>query len=377
MRLSIRTEHCDLHLLDLCFRDLRVADNKAIDRLATSIGRSGQLTPVVAVAQQADRRVVIDGYRRIEALQQLGKDTCVVELWECEVSQALLLTLARVQSRRWEAIEEACVIRELIDQFGCSQREVAQQTGRDVSWVSRRLALLTGLSDEVLTSVQGGELSTWAASRIVAPLARANSKHAQQLLEAHRKEPLSTRDLSRWYQHYQQANRSQREKMAANPNLFLQALSAGEQKQQDDRLGSGPEGAWLQDLATVRRMLRRLVRQVPTLFATAQDKAEQARLSHALDQAKAAFNALDETVRRHHAANQNTTSHPRPERKRTLHPKDQHNPEGIAQGDPAGTEKTGADPAFKKAADHIAAARAVLDIQGKRGADPGSAEQRT
>jgi len=377
MMFSIRTETCDLHRLELCFQELRVRNSKAIDLLATSIGRSEQLTPVVAVAREEERLTLIDGYRRIEALQQLGRDTCVVEIWECEVPQALLLTLARAQSRHWEAIEEAGVIRELIDQFGCSQREVAQQTGRDVSWVSRRLALVTELSDELLATIQSGEISTWAASRIVAPLARANSEHAQQLLEAHRKDPLSTRDLNLWYQKYQQANTSQREKMAADPGLFLRALAAGEQKQQDDQLGSGPEGMWLQDLATVRRILRRLVRQVPTLFSTSQDKAEQVRLKHAFDQAKEAFTSLDETVRRHYAANKNTTSHPRPERKRAVHSQDQHNPESIAQGDPARTEKNRADSPLKPAADHIAAARAVLEVPRQRGADSGAAEKRT
>ena len=377
MTLSIRTETCDLHRLELCFRELRVRNSKAVDLLATSIGRSGQLTPVVAVAQEEDRLTLVDGYRRIEALQQLGRDTCVVEIWECEVSKALLLTLARAQARHWEAIEEAGVIRELIDQFGCSQREVAHQTGRDVSWVSRRLALVTDLSDELLATIQSGEISTWAASRIVAPLARANSEHAQQLLEAHRKEPLSTRDMNLWYQKYQQANTSQRDTMAADPGLFLRALAAGEQKQQDDQLGSGPEGVWLQDLATVRRMLRRLTRQVPTLFSATQNKAEQARLKHAFDQAKEALTSLDETVRRHYAANQNATSHPRPERKRALHPHDQHDAESIAKGDPAGTEKNRADPAFKPAADHIAAARAVLEVPRQRGADSGRAEKRT
>ena len=377
MMFSIRTESCDLHRLDLCFRELRVHNSKAIDLLVTSIGRSGQLMPAVAVAQEAKWLTLIDGYRRIEALQQLGRDTCVVEIWECEVSQALLLTLARAQARHWEAIEEAGVIRELIDQFGCSQREVAQQTGRDVSWVSRRLALLTDLSDELLQTIQTGEISTWAASRIVAPLARANSAHAQQLLEAHRKEPLSTRDLNLWYQKYQQANRSQRDTMAADPGLFLRALAATDQQQQDDQLSSGPEGAWLQDLATVRRMLRRLVRQVPTLFAAVQDKAEQARLKHAFDQAKEALTSLDETIRRHYAANQNSTSHPRPKRKRTLHSKHQQGAESIAQSDSAGSEKNRADPAFKPAADHIAAARAVLEVPRQRGADSGAAEKRT
>jgi len=41
MMFSIRTETCDLHRLELCFRELRVHNSKATDLLATSIGRSG------------------------------------------------------------------------------------------------------------------------------------------------------------------------------------------------------------------------------------------------------------------------------------------------------------------------------------------------
>ncbi|MBK7003335.1 MAG: hypothetical protein IPH35_26530 [Rhodoferax sp.] len=42
-------------------------------------------------------------------------------------------------------MEEAPVLRELIDSLGLSQREAARQCARDVSWAHRRLVLLGAL----------------------------------------------------------------------------------------------------------------------------------------------------------------------------------------------------------------------------------------
>ena len=134
-----QTLEADLHRLDLRFASLRVRQPRAVERLARSIEHSGQLMPVVAVGEQEHRWVLIDGYLRIEALRRLSRDTARVELWECPLAQALLLVLVRVQGRAWEAIEEGAVIRELVGPCGLSRREVAHRTGRDVSWVSRRL----------------------------------------------------------------------------------------------------------------------------------------------------------------------------------------------------------------------------------------------
>jgi len=103
--------------------------------------------------------------------------------------------------------------------------------GRDASWISRRLQLLSGLPDAALTAVRDGTLSSWAASRIVAPLARANTEHADQLLEALADAPLSTRELRCWFEHYQKAFRSARDHMVSRPHLFIDALrETGEQR---------------------------------------------------------------------------------------------------------------------------------------------------
>ena len=291
---GIQTLEADLHRLDLRFASLRVRQPRAVERLARSIEHSGQLMPVVAVEEQA-RWVLIDGYLRIEALRRLSRDTARVELWECPLAQALLLVLVRVQGRAWEAIEEGAVIRELVGQCGLSRREVARQTGRDASWVSRRLTLVEDLPEAVFAAVCAGELSTWAAVRVLAPLARANTEQAQTLLAALQREPLSTRELRAWYQHYRKANRRQRERMLAQPHLFCQALQANTREQQARALRAGPEGAWLVEVQRIGQRLRGLGKQIPLVFAAAQSAA----LRLAWVELKAVVCDLDEALARY------------------------------------------------------------------------------
>jgi ParB-like chromosome segregation protein Spo0J len=293
---GIQTLEADLHRLDLRFSSLRVRQPRAVERLARSIAHNGQLMPVVAVHEKRTAPwVLIDGYQRIEALRRLSRDTARVELWECPLAQALLLVLVRVQGRTWAAIEEGAVIRELVGPCGLSRREVARQTGRDVSWVSRRLTLLEELPEAVFAAVCAGELSTWAAVRVLAPLARANTEQAQILLAALQRDPLSTRQLRAWYQHYQRANRQQRERLLAQPQLFCQALQANAREQQAQALRAGPEGAWLAELKRLTHRLRRLGKQIPLVFAA----GDSAALHLAWEELKALVCDLDEALARY------------------------------------------------------------------------------
>lgn len=290
-----QTLEADLHRLDLRFAALRIRQPRVAERLARSIEQDGQLVPVVAVAE-ADRWVLVDGYLRIEALRRLARDTARVDLWECPLAQALLVVLIQVQGRTWEAIEEGAVIRELITRFDLPQREVARQTGRDVSWVNRRLSLVQALPEALLSAICRGELSPWAASRVLAPLARANNAHAQTLLSALQRDPLSTRELHTWYQHYQRANQQQRQRMLAQPRLFCQALQAQAWEREASALRAGPEGAWLAELKRLTQHLRRLHEQVPRVFAGAPSEVP---LQQAWQEMKALFQALDETLARY------------------------------------------------------------------------------
>lgn len=259
-------QEVDLHRLDLRFDQVRVLDPRAVEQLARSIEQSGQLIACVAVPEQASQRLIlVDGYRRIAALRRLRRDTAWVESWACDLAQALLSVLARAHGRPLAAIEEALLLRELVHSQGLSQHEVARRTGRDVSWVSRRLQLVCAVPDSVLAALRNGSVSTWAATRVLAPLARANTEHAAQLLEALDSTPLSTRELERWFQHYQSSARATRERLVAHPQLFLQSLHARDEQRADQRLRDGPEGRCAADVGQLLRLITQLRQRLPEL----------------------------------------------------------------------------------------------------------------
>lgn len=264
--------HClelDLHRLDLRFAGSRLVEPRAVARMAQSIERCGQIVPCIVVAASggagAEALVLVDGYRRVAALHRLGRDTASVEQWGCDLTEALLGVLARNQDRRFAIIEEALLLRELVQGLGLSQHAVAQRCGRDVSWISRRLHLLSGLPDAALAAVRGGTLSSWAANRVVAPLARANTEHAARLLAALTATPLTTRELQCWFEHYQQAARGVRERMVSQPRLFLDAVQANQARRAGERLHGGPEGECISDLRCLEAVIARLRKRVATL----------------------------------------------------------------------------------------------------------------
>lgn len=285
----------DLHRLELRFAAARLLEPQAVASLARSIEQSGQLIACIAVPEAgSERLVLVDGYRRILALRRLGRDTAWVEAWGCDLAQALLTVLARAGARPFAALEEALLLRELVHGQGLSAREVARRSGRDVSWVSRRLELVCGLPERVFAAVRQGEVSTWAATRVLAPLARANTDHAGQLLTALAAAPLSTRELQTWFQHYQNTPQAARERMVAHPRLFIQTLRAQAEQRADRRLREGPEG---QCAATVRQ-LHALSQRLGACLAALPPPTLPVDLRRALTHLRAALAALQSDLAR-------------------------------------------------------------------------------
>jgi len=263
----------ELHRLQLRFADTRVREPRVIEALSRSIEDCGQLVACIAVSESSagesaseQRLTLLDGYRRVAALRRLNCDLARVHIWNCDVAHGLLAVLAGSHARAYAPIEQALLLRELRT-FGLSQQEIARRSGRDVSWVSRRLQLLSQLPDNVLAAVRAGTLSCWAATRVFSPLARANSEHAEALLAAAREHALSTRELRAWLEHYQRASRGVRERMLQHPKLFLQAQQAQQQEPCVEALRAGPEGQCLQDLHRLRWLIKRVRERLRGLHA--------------------------------------------------------------------------------------------------------------
>ena len=70
------------------------------------------------LAPSSSNALLIDGYRRVKALKRLGADTALVQCWHCPVGPALAQMLAHSFSRAFDPMEEALMLRELIDSLG-------------------------------------------------------------------------------------------------------------------------------------------------------------------------------------------------------------------------------------------------------------------
>lgn len=268
----------ELRQLQLRFAAARVHDERAVRRLMQSIDACGQLVACEAVREavrEADSDavrdeardgdtawVLIDGYRRVAALRRLGRDTAPVQCRSGSVAQALAQRLACAQPRGLVAIGQALLLRELVEGQRLSQGEAARECGREPSWVQRRLLLLAPLPEGVLDAVRAGELSSWAAARVFAPLARANAEHARRLLAGSRGQALSTRELQLWFTHYQRAQRREREHMVDHPRLLLDSLAECDQAHAAKRLAAGPEGQAVADLGHLQALAERARRHL-------------------------------------------------------------------------------------------------------------------
>ena len=284
--------------LDLRYAHTRIHNPGIISSLANSIEHSGQLNPVITLKQSDSVFVLLDGYLRIAALKRCGRDTALAHVWHLKETEALIMVIVNNLGRRWKPLEQACLIRELQDRHKLPQVKIASMLGRNRSWVSRRISLVSSLPEEILELVLSGHIFTWAATRVLAPLARANKEHARILTENMAKEHISTRDLATFFRHYQKANRTQREKMVKHPALFIKALHCAEEENQATSLKEGPEGRWINDLRLAGHMLRRLIKQVPFVIYRGQSTLDRRTLITAFEDLKALMVSLEKEIRR-------------------------------------------------------------------------------
>ena len=159
---TIERQTLEPHQLERRFATLRLPEPKRLAALERSLAHAGQLQPLIALPTDGPTSgsapfVLLDGYRRLEALGRLERDTAQVAIWHCPVADALPRVLAQGHARAWAPVEEALMLRALATDYGLSQHELARRTGRDVSWVNRRLKLLSTLSE------------TGSSARYVAP----------------------------------------------------------------------------------------------------------------------------------------------------------------------------------------------------------------
>src|SRR5471030_3137022 len=213
----------EFHQLDRRWEHLRVRHAARQRRLLASLAESGQQTPIVVVAAegQADRYVVIDGYKRIVAVEQLGRDTVEAVAWPMSEAAAVVLDRSLRLSEHETALEVGWLLAELEQRFGYSLDELARRFDRSVSWVSRRLALVELLPEAIQQQVREGKLAAQVAMKYLVPVARVSADDCTRMSAAFVAHRCDTRQAGQLYTAWRKGTRAVRERILAEPELFL------------------------------------------------------------------------------------------------------------------------------------------------------------
>lgn len=280
----------ELHQLDLRYAALRRCDGRRERALLSSLSEVGQQAPVVVVEGEAGRYVLVDGYKRVRALQRLHRDTVSAIAWALAEPEALLLERLMRMAEGDSALEQGWLLRELHQRFGLSAVELARRFDKSPSWVSRRLALVGELPEAIQELVRKGELAAHAAMKHLVPLARANPAECLQLAPALAAHGLSSRQVAVLCRAWAAGSGESRQLILSDPMLVLRA----EQETQRPRELS-PADRLLSDVAAVAAIARRARR---LLLDGAARLAHTIELRGALGAAEADTAALFVLLRR-------------------------------------------------------------------------------
>ena len=263
----------EFHQLDRRWEHLRVREPHRQRRLLASLADSGQQTPIVVVAAgPPDRYLVIDGHKRVAALEQLGRDTVEATVWAMSEAEALLLSRSVRFSPQESALEQGWLLAEMEQRFGYGLDELARRFDRSVSWVSRRLALVELLPEAIQQQVREGKISAHVAMKCLVPVARVDAEHCERMAAALVQHRCDTRQAGQLYTAWRKATRAVRERILAEPELFLKTQrqpfaappAAAEQVERDLEMA----------LAILHRAGRRLVGALPEMTGPQQKQAQ-------------------------------------------------------------------------------------------------------
>ncbi len=153
-----------------------------IEELAQSIRQQGVLQPLLVEAQGEDY-LLIAGERRFRAAQKAGLEEVPAIIREFTPSEKLEIALIEnVQRENLNPIEEASAYRELMNELGLSQDEVARRVGKNRSTVANSLRLL--LLPEVLQQrVVRGRLSAGHARAVLSLESEELQEHLADEIE--------------------------------------------------------------------------------------------------------------------------------------------------------------------------------------------------
>lgn len=116
---------------------------EALTELADSIREHGLIQPLIVTQQGPERYQIIAGERRWQAARLAGLATVPVIVKEATAQQSLEMALVEnIQRSDLNPLEEAAAYRQLVDEFGLTQEQVAERVGKSRVAVTNTMRLL-------------------------------------------------------------------------------------------------------------------------------------------------------------------------------------------------------------------------------------------
>jgi ParB/RepB/Spo0J family partition protein len=282
----------EFHQLDRRWERLRVRHPARQRRLLASLADSGQQTPIVVVAVEgeADRYVVIDGYKRIAALEQLGRDTVEAVVWPMSEAAAVLLDRSLRLSEHETALEVGWLLAELEQRFGYGLDELARRFDRSVSWVSRRLALVEVLPEAIQQQVREGQVPAQVALKYLVPVARQSLKDCRRMAAIFGQHHCDTRQAGLLYAAWRQGSPAIRKRILEEPELFFKTQRPAQEKAP----ATGAE--LLRDLEMVMAIVNRAQRRLAGADAMELDGRQSEAARHQIGRIHSQLRRIDEKL---------------------------------------------------------------------------------
>jgi ParB/RepB/Spo0J family partition protein len=265
----------EFHQLDRPWEHLRVREPHRQQRLLASLAEGGQQTPIIVVVaspNHPERYLVIDGYKRIAALQQLGRDTVDAIIWPLSEADALLLSRSQRLSPQESALEQGWLLSEMEQRFDYSLEQLARRFDRSLSWVSRRLALVELLPEAIQQQVREGKIAPQVAMKYLVPVARVDAEQCRQMAAALVAHHCNTRQAGQLYTAWRKGTPQTRQRILAEPELFLRTQRQPPQSKPAalEQVERDLETA----LAILHRANRKLGEALPEMNAAQQEQAQ-------------------------------------------------------------------------------------------------------
>jgi ParB family transcriptional regulator, chromosome partitioning protein len=283
----------EFHQLDRRWEHLRVRPPARQRQLLASLAEVGQQTPIVVVAVegQPGRYLVIDGYKRLAALEQLGRDTVEAVVWPMSAAEALMLDRSLRFSPHETALEQGWLLAELEQRYGYGQEELARRFDRSLSWVSRRLALVDLLPEGIQQQVREGQLSTHVAMKFLVPVARVSLDACQRMAAVFVQHHCNTRQAGQLYAAWRDGLPLTRQRLLDQPELFFKTQPPAEPPAST----TGAAGL-RRDLDVASALLQRAQRRLAGAGAAEMDHPQRQAVRRQIEHLRQQLNRLAERI---------------------------------------------------------------------------------